>query len=119
MILQVLGVQPVQSKLLAFPVKLVDDKGVADGHASSISNPHELLVDILMHDVDQLLMQEVVLVSVLEQKSQQWALRVELEVKLVNQGLEHLFEVLGQQLLQLGLGLVVVFVLVIIIGQDL
>ena len=47
-------------------MKLINDKWIADGHASAIANTRLLLIDVLVDNVNQFLMQKVVFVSVLE-----------------------------------------------------
>ena len=82
--------------LLAIPMKLVDDEGTGDSHACAGASSTLQLVDVLVHHLQELLMQVVVCMSVLEEKGEHGAFWVELIVSLVDQHRHRSFKMLGQ-----------------------
>ena len=96
-----------KSLVFLVPMKLVNDERVRHAGASTCTTSTLLLVDVLMHYIDELLMQEVVFVRVLEQKAQQWTFWIEGIFELVHQHFQNFLEILGEQLLQFGLRIVI------------
>lgn len=62
-----LSVLLAKSQLLIIPVQLIGHVLVANSHASRLAYTGLLLIYILVHEIDELLVEEAVLVSVLEQ----------------------------------------------------
>ena len=63
-----------------------------------------LLINILQHNLDKLLLQQIILTRILEQKTEKFALGVKLLKSVpVDQSFQRLLKVVRQQLFQLGL----------------
>jgi hypothetical protein len=56
-----------QPKLPALPVQLINHKGIRHAHAATCTSSSLLLIHILMHHIDQLLVQKAVFVCILKQ----------------------------------------------------
>lgn len=86
-------------------MKLVNSKGV--GHKQVTSTPviaAVLLVDILNHNLNQLLLQEIKFACVLKEKAEEFALGIELlEGISVNQRLQGLLKIVRKKLLKFDL----------------
>ena len=98
-VVQLLLILFVQSDLLVIPMQLVNHVLVAHSHAANLANSSLLLVNILVHEIDQFLVQKAILVSVLEKHVKKRALLIEFKVEPVNHNFEHFFKVFGQKLL--------------------
>ena len=75
---QLSGFFTVQLQLFILPMKLVNDELVGDILFCTVSGPVLLLVDILKNNIYQFLVQIVVFMRLLKEKSQEWTLQIEL-----------------------------------------
>ena len=77
-------IPPCPPNLLAIPVQLVNHKRTGDSHASCGAATTLELIDVLVHNLEKLLVEVVVVVRVLKEEGEDWAPRVEVVIALVD-----------------------------------
>lgn len=82
---QLFLLQCAKSELLAFPVKLINDKRITNAHVTSGTTASLLLINVLMHNINQFLMKVLIVMSVLKQDAKKRTFRIEFVAEFVDQ----------------------------------